>query len=112
MECTGVNEATSLSASTTGNLVGVVLTRHTAEVYVGNIHLPGPALTGVARLTDHSQSNYPHAWTPNGDAVVFDSANDGKSLICRQRLGDAKMEIQAQLPDKAAMAESPQMANG
>jgi len=104
-DAAGVDSIISLSASADGNVVGAVLARHTVDVYVAEIRKPGLTLAGITRLTDHSQSNYPHAWTPNGDAVVFDSANNGRSLICKQQLHETKMEIQAELPDKAAMAE-------
>jgi len=92
----------SLSASANGEMLGAVLTADTADVYWAQIQLPGPKLNGVTRLTGEIRG-LPHAWSPNGDAVVFDGFN-GENLICRQRLGDTKPEILAKLPLNAAMA--------
>ncbi|QNI36640.1 winged helix-turn-helix domain-containing protein [Edaphobacter albus] len=93
-----------LSASSNGNWIGTVLSSRTSDVYVAEIHWPGPTLIKATRLTDHSRNNYPHTWTPNGDAVLFDR-NDRNAVIGKERLGEAKMEVVAQLPNIAAMAE-------
>jgi Tol biopolymer transport system component len=100
-----VDNVTSLSASATGAEVGAVVERRMADVYYADLHAPGPTLANIMRLTGHSQSNFPHAWTPSGDGVVFENSNSGGSTICKQRLGAAKMELEAKLPEKAAMAE-------
>jgi DNA-binding winged helix-turn-helix (wHTH) protein/Tol biopolymer transport system component len=95
--------AESLSASSNGEVLGAVLTRATIDTYWANIHLPGPMLRGETRLTGELGANYPQAWSPDGNAVVFDG-DDGASLIGRQRLGEAKLEILARLPKTSAMA--------
>jgi len=92
-----------LSASTNGGWMGAVLTSHTSDVYVAEVHWPGPTLEEAARLTDRSSNYYPDAWTPEGDAVLFDRSNRTQ-VIGKQRLGEKKMEVVAQLPDIAAMA--------
>jgi hypothetical protein len=51
----------------------------------------------------HRRTHSSLALPPNGDAVIFDG-NNGAALICRQRLGQTKLEILAKLPDTAAMA--------
>jgi DNA-binding winged helix-turn-helix (wHTH) protein/Tol biopolymer transport system component len=95
----------SLSASANGSQVGAVLERKTPDVYIGQLSLPGPTLTDVTRLTDSSLSNYPHAWTPQGDAVIFENKNYGPSTISKQRVDGSKMLLLAQLPKNAALAE-------
>ena len=70
---------------------------------MADVHWPGPALVGAMRLTDQSANNYPDAWTPEGDAVLFDR-NNSQQLIARQRVGAKKTEIVAQLPEIGAMA--------
>jgi hypothetical protein len=97
------NAVESLSASANGKTVGAVLARHTADTFWANIDWPGPTLKGETRLTGELGTNYPHAWSPNGDAVVFDG-DDGASLIGKQRLGESKLEIMAKLPNVVAMA--------
>jgi WD40-like Beta Propeller Repeat len=92
-----------LTASTNGEWMGAVMTSHTSDVYVAEVHWPGPTLEAATRLTDRTTNNYPDAWTPDGDAVLFDR-NYRAQVIGKQRLGEKKMEIVAQLPDIAAMA--------
>ncbi|HEV2173443.1 MAG TPA: hypothetical protein VGR71_07745, partial [Nitrospira sp.] len=92
-----------LSASTSGDWIGAVLTSRVSDVYVARVRWPGPTLEEVSRLTDRSANNYPHAWTPNGDSVLFDR-NTPPPLIGKQKLGEPKMEVVAQLPNTAAMA--------
>jgi len=96
-------DTTMLSASANGDRIGAVLTSHVSDVYVAEVQWPGPTLERVARLTDGSTNYYPASWTPNGDSVLFDR-NNFAPLIGKQRLGDSKMEIVAQLPNTAAMA--------
>jgi Tol biopolymer transport system component/DNA-binding winged helix-turn-helix (wHTH) protein len=96
-------DKSSLSASTNGDWMGVVLTSRASDVYVADLHSPGLTLENETRLTDGLANYYPNAWTPEGNAVLFDR-NNSTPLIGRQRLGEAKMEIVAQLPDTAAMA--------
>lgn len=96
-------ESDVLSASTTGDFIGAVLTTRPSDVYEAKLHWPGPALEDVTRLTDGSANYYPDAWTPDGDAVLFDR-NNFAPAIGKQRLGDPKMEVVAQLSDIAAMA--------
>jgi DNA-binding winged helix-turn-helix (wHTH) protein/Tol biopolymer transport system component len=100
-----VDNVTSLSASATGAEVGAVVERRMADVFYATLRAPGPTLANITRITGHSQSNFPHAWTPNADAVIFDNSNSGGSTISKQRLGTVKMELVAKLPEKAAMAE-------
>ena len=92
-----------LSASANGDWMGAVLTSHTSDVYVAELHWPGPTLEEVTRLTDRSANHYPDAWTPDGDAVLFDRSNRTQT-IGKQRLGEKKIETVAQLPDIAAIA--------
>jgi DNA-binding winged helix-turn-helix (wHTH) protein len=96
-------DADILTASTNGEWMGAVMTSHTSDVYVAELHWPGPALEAVTRLTDRTTNNYPDAWTPDGDAMLFDRSNRTQ-LVAKQRLDEKKMEIVAQLPDIAAMA--------
>ena len=96
-------DADVLTASSNGEWMGAVMTSHTSDVYVAEVHWPGPTLDAVTRLTDRTTNNYPGTWTPDGDAVLFDRAYRGQ-VIARQRLGEQKMEVVAQLPNIAAMA--------
>ena len=61
-------------------------------------------------VTDRTTNNYPDAFTPSGDAILFDR-NANTQLIARQRLGEKKREIVAQLPGIAAMATALSVTN-
>jgi DNA-binding winged helix-turn-helix (wHTH) protein len=96
-------DADILTASANGEWMGAVMTSHTSDIYVAEVRWPGPTLEAVTRLTDRTTNNYPDAWTPDGDAVLFDR-NYRAQLIAKQRLGEQKIEVVAQLPNIAAMA--------
>ncbi len=42
-------------------------------VYVGDLHPPSPRVLNPRRLTLEDSEDYPHAWTPDGKAVIFES---------------------------------------
>lgn len=92
-----------LSASADGDWIGAVLTSHASDVYVAEVHWPGPSLEQATRLTDGLANYYPDTWTPTGDAILFDR-NNYAPVIGKQRPGEAKVEVVAQLPNIAAMA--------
>jgi len=70
----------SVSASANGELIGAVVVRHTSDTYWADLRLPGHTLSGETRLTGELGTNYPHAWTPDGDGVLFDGNDDGNLI--------------------------------
>jgi len=84
--------ATSLSASDSGDQIAAVFERYSTAVYVARIHSPDQLLADVRRLIHPAPDNYPHAWTPSGDAVIFESDSLGKYSIFKQRLDGSPAE--------------------
>jgi Tol biopolymer transport system component/DNA-binding winged helix-turn-helix (wHTH) protein len=85
--------ALSLSASNLGQDVAVLLDRPAETVFVADLQLPGPSLGTVYALSQPAPSNYPHAWTPTGDAVIFESNQLGDFAIFRQKPDGSAPEL-------------------
>ena len=99
------DRAFSLSASDDGQQVGMVVERRSPEVFVGELQQPGPTLAGTHRLTAHAADAYPHAWTPDGTAVVYESNESGRYAIFKRRLDGSAPEMLARLPDDCVLPE-------
>jgi len=102
--------ASSISASADGRKIAVVLERRDADVFEAAFNPLGPNLGPATRITRHSKDSYPHAWTPSGDAILFESNRDGLDAIYQQKLSAASEdrfggEMLAQVAGRAAMAE-------
>ncbi|MGA2048997.1 MAG: winged helix-turn-helix domain-containing protein [Terracidiphilus sp.] len=102
--------AGSISASADGKKIAAVLERRTADVFEASFNPVGPALGEPNRVTHHGGNNYPHAWTPSGDAILFESGRSSPDAIYEQKLTPAAEdrfggEILARLPEQSAMAE-------
>jgi DNA-binding winged helix-turn-helix (wHTH) protein/Tol biopolymer transport system component len=99
------DRALSLSASDDGQQVGMVVERRSPGVFVGDLQQPGPTLTGTRRLTAHASDAYPHGWTPDGTAVVYESNESGKYVIYKRGLDASGPELLARLPDDSVLPE-------
>jgi Tol biopolymer transport system component len=99
------DRAFSLSASDDGQQVGMVVERRSPEVFVGELQQPGPTLAGTRRLTAHASDAYPHGWTPDGTAVVYESNESGRYAIFKRRLDASAPEMLARLPDDSVLPE-------
>jgi DNA-binding winged helix-turn-helix (wHTH) protein/Tol biopolymer transport system component len=78
--------ASSVSASPDGKVVTAVLQRRTSDIYTAEVRLPGPTLSAIDRLTSHSLDDLPHAFTPDGSAVLFESRRLGRDAIFEQKV--------------------------
>jgi DNA-binding winged helix-turn-helix (wHTH) protein/Tol biopolymer transport system component len=99
------DRALSLSASDDGERVGMAVERRSPEVFVGEIRQPGPDLVDTRRLTQHASDAYPHGWTPDGMAVVYESNESGRYAIFKRRLDAPAPEMLARLPDDSVLPE-------
>ena len=99
------DRASSVSASDDGQQVGMVVERRSPEVFVGELQQPGPTLAGAHRLTAHASDAYPHGWTPDGTAVVYESNESGRYAIFKRRLDASAPEMLARLPDDCVLPE-------
>jgi eukaryotic-like serine/threonine-protein kinase len=56
------------------------------SVFVAELEDGGRRLQDVRRLTLVGRANYAHAWTPDSQAVVFESFHDGRHQIFKQQI--------------------------
>jgi len=94
----------SLSSSANGEKIGAILNLTTTDIYWADIQMPSHTLSGEKRLTGDLAPAFPHAWSPPGDAVVFDGSRRHTWQIATQRLGEAASKVLTTLPKTAAMA--------
>ncbi len=81
-------EKRGLTASSDGRRVLIVLRNSQPDVYVADLAKPGPRLTNIVRLTFDKTGDYPHAWTPDSEAVIFESSRSGNYDLYKQRLDE------------------------
>jgi len=104
----------SLSASADGKVFAIVEDRTTADVFAADLRLPAAnpesaKLENVVQVSHNAVESYPHGWTLQDDAVLFEDNTVGKTAIFEQKLdgpgkrSDAK--LLAQLPNDAVMPE-------
>jgi Tol biopolymer transport system component len=91
-----VTSTTSIGVSTDGRHLAAILDRPSTDVFIADVNYGSPksrpALEHVARLTNHTGSSYPTAWSPDGEEVLFDNGDLGLSVIAAKRLsGGASM---------------------
>jgi DNA-binding winged helix-turn-helix (wHTH) protein len=95
----------ALSASLDGKRIALALDYATVNVFVADLHQPGPALENVRELPHKVEESYPHAWTPDSRAVLSESSALGVWAIFKQPLDAAEPQLVAKLPTGAAMAQ-------
>jgi eukaryotic-like serine/threonine-protein kinase len=66
-----------LSVTLTGKQAMVLVQSYQNSVFVGDFDQPPPRISNVRRLTLDEQTNYPHAWTRDSHAVIFESNRSG-----------------------------------
>jgi hypothetical protein len=87
-------EPSSLSASLDGK-IAVVLNRSSTRVSTADLVLPSGKLANLKELAYEAPGNFPHGWTPSGDAVIFESNATGEYAIYKQRVDGSKAELMA-----------------
>ncbi len=95
----------ALSASLDGKRLALALDYATVSVFVADLHQPGPKLENVRELPHKVEESYPHAWTPDGQAVLSENSALGVWAIFRQPLDGTPSQLVAKLPATAAMAQ-------
>ncbi|WP_157477485.1 winged helix-turn-helix domain-containing protein [Granulicella tundricola] len=96
----------ALSASTDGKRIALALDYATVNVFVADLHLPGPTLDNIRELPHKVEESYPHAWTPDGKAVLSESSVLGTWAIFKNPLDAPESQLVAKLPTGAAMAQT------
>jgi eukaryotic-like serine/threonine-protein kinase len=89
---------TDVSAGSDGRTVSLVRGTGLPTVHVGDYSAAGPAIRNVRRLTLDSSASYPHAWTTDSGAVIFESDRGGNNDVFRQDLGGRVAEMLVATP--------------
>jgi eukaryotic-like serine/threonine-protein kinase len=73
-----------LSVSATGKQSLVLMQSAQNSVFVGDFDPSPPRISNVRRLTLDDQTNYPHTWTADSRAVIFESDRSGSFDLFQQ----------------------------
>ncbi|MBV9501071.1 MAG: serine/threonine-protein kinase [Acidobacteriaceae bacterium] len=88
----------------------MVLTRSDENtIFVGDFDQPPPRITNIRRLTLDERTNYPHAWTADSRAVIFESNRSGNFDLFKQDIGSRTPETIVATPLTEIL---PQLAPG
>ena len=86
----------NLAGTADGQTMFVVRTYTSAPIYTADWQRkPTPSLHRPVRLTLEESYNYPHAWSADGESVIFESARNGNLEIFRQNRRQREPELLA-----------------
>ena len=95
-----------LTGSRDGRNLAVVRTDSTTQTYVADWRsTPSPLLSNQRRLTLEQTNSYPHAWTPDGQFVIFESDRNGHLELFRQKLTRREAELLVSTPGDVYMPQ-------
>ncbi len=77
---------TSMSATNDGRQVLVLRGSNQNAVFLGDFNPTPPRITNIRRLTLDERTNYPHAWTRDSRAVIFESDRNGNYDLFKQEI--------------------------
>jgi eukaryotic-like serine/threonine-protein kinase len=89
---------TDVSATSDGRTVSLVRGTGLTTVYVGDYFAAGPAIRNARRLTLDASGSFPHAWTTDSSAVIFESDRGGNNDLFRQNLDSRVAEMLVATP--------------
>jgi hypothetical protein len=73
-----------LSVTADGKQAMVLRRSDQNSIFIGNFDSSSPSLTDIRRLTLDERTSYPHAWTADGRAVIFESDRNGNFDLFKQ----------------------------
>jgi Tol biopolymer transport system component len=84
----------SISSSDDGKQAVAVVTTRTPNIYVADLPPPGtvPRLLNTRRLTFAEANEFPHAWTPDNNTIIFESNRYGNWNLYRQNISQGEAE--------------------
>jgi hypothetical protein len=82
-----------LSVTDNGKQAMVLLRSTQNSVFVGDFSQPPPRISNVRRLTLDEQTNYPHAWTADSGAVIFESNRRGSYDLFKQGINQRTPDV-------------------
>jgi eukaryotic-like serine/threonine-protein kinase len=75
-----------LSVARDGNRAMVLRRSDQRSVFVGDFNEAPPRISNIRRLTFDERTSYPHAWTADSRAVIFESDRNGSYDLFKQYL--------------------------
>ena len=95
-----------LTGSRDGRRLAAVRTDSTTQTYIADWQTtPSPLLRNQRRLTLEQTNSYPHAWTPDGQSVIFESDRNGHLELFRQNLKRREAELLVSTPGDVYMPQ-------
>jgi eukaryotic-like serine/threonine-protein kinase len=89
----------ALSRSSNGKKIAAIIESDEADAYVGDLDQSGRRLVDARRLTFNSKVDYPHAWTPDSESVIFESDRSGNFDLFKQSITSRIAETIVKGPD-------------
>jgi eukaryotic-like serine/threonine-protein kinase len=87
-----------LSATRDGNRIMILKRSDQNTVFVGDFDRSPPRITTIRRLTLDERTSYPHAWTADSRAVIFESNRNGNFDLFKQYIDRRMPEAIAATP--------------
>ena len=95
-----------LTGSRDGRRLAAVRTDSTTQTFIADWQTtPAPLLSNWRRLTLEQTNSYPHAWTPDGQCVLFESDRNGRLELFRQNLKRREAELLVSTPGDVYMPQ-------
>lgn len=88
----GTSYATSLSCSADNSTATAVLWRGQPDTYTAEWNDRDYSLRDIHRLTLSLSQDYPHAWSPDSRAIIFESDRPGRYSIYKQAIDENTAE--------------------
>ncbi len=76
----------SISATADGRRIMAIKRIDQSTVFLGDFEAAPPRLVNVRRIILDERINYPHAWTRDGRALIFESDRNGNFVLFKQYL--------------------------
>jgi eukaryotic-like serine/threonine-protein kinase len=101
----GTSYASSLSCSAGNEMAVAVLWRGQPDVYTSEISSADNTLSRIRRLTLSGAQDYPHAWTPDSRALIFESDRFGNYALFKQAVDQRTAQLIVGGPSHNVLAQ-------
>jgi hypothetical protein len=94
------DDATLLDLSVTADGKQAMVLKRSDQntIFVGDFNSSPPRITNIRRFTFDERANYPHAWTADSRAVIFESDRRGNFDLFRQDIARRTPEVLVSTP--------------